>query len=208
MQNNFENITAIIFDLGGVLLNIDYNKTKEAFEQLGVKDFHNMYSQAEANPLFERLEIGAIKEHDFYNHMQQHVDPAYNSKNIEQAWNAMLLDFRMESLNELKSLKKKYKLYLLSNTNYIHLKEFNKIYEHNVSKEPFASLFDKVYFSHEIGLRKPNVEPFEYVVKENNLIPAQTLFIDDSLQNVEGARKAGLKVIHFTGDMKVENLGL
>ncbi|GAC1383532.1 MAG: HAD family phosphatase [Ginsengibacter sp.] len=208
MQNNFDNITAIIFDLGGVLLNIDYNKTKDAFEQLGVKDFHNMYSQAAANPLFERLEIGAIEEHDFYNHMQKHVDPVYNAKDIEQAWNAMLLNFRLESLNELKRIRKIYKIYLLSNTNYIHLKEFNKIYDKTVSKEPFASLFDNVYFSHEIGLRKPNIEPFEYVVNENNLIPQQTLFIDDSLQNVEGARKAGLKAIHFTGEMRVESLGL
>lgn len=208
MNNDLKNINAIIFDLGGVLLDIDYNRTKNAFEQLGVSNFNNMYSQADANPLFQKLEIGTIEENEFYDHMQQFVDPAYNSKNIEQAWNAMLLNFRTESLKELKSLKKKYKLYLLSNTNYIHFKEFSKIYEQTVSKEPFESLFDKVYFSHEIGLRKPDVEPFQFVVKENNLIPEQTLFIDDSLQNVEGARKAGLKAIHFTSDMKVEDLGL
>ncbi len=208
MEHNFENITAIIFDLGGVLLDIDYNKTKDAFEKLGVRNFNQMYSQTDANPLFQKLEVGSLEEKDFYEHMQQYVDPVYNSKNIEDAWNAMLLNFRQESLNKLKELKKRYKLYLLSNTNYIHLKEFNKIYQQTVSKEPFDSLFDKVYFSHEIGLRKPDIEPFLVVVNENNLIPSQTLFIDDSKQNVEGAKKAGLQAIHFTGTMKVEDLGL
>lgn len=202
------NIKAIIFDLGGVLLNIDYNKTRNAFENIGVIDFHNMYSQAEANPLFQDLETGRISEERFYEYMQQYVDKNVTNEMIMNAWNSMLLDFRKESLEELKRLKSMYKLFLLSNTNYIHLQAFNEIYKKTVGGTPFENLFDKVYFSHELGLRKPDVEPFEYVVKENNLNPAETLFIDDSLQNVEGARKAGLEAIHFTQGMTVEKLGL
>ena len=202
------NIKAIIFDLGGVLLDIDYNKTKRAFEDIGVSDFHKMYSQADANPLFQDLETGKIEEDEFYRKIKIHVGDHISKEMIEKAWNAMLLDFRKQSLKELKTLRKKYKLYLLSNTNYIHLKAFNKIYKNTVGDVPFADLFDKVYYSHELGLRKPDVAPFEYVIKENNLIPNQTLFIDDTLKNVEGAEKAGLQVIHFTHGMKVENLGL
>lgn len=203
-----KNITAIIFDLGGVLLDIDYQKTKLAFENLGAKEFDEMYSQADADPLFQRLETGKVSEEDFHKAIKPFLHKDTTTLDINSAWNAMLLDFRKESLNELKTLKKRYKLYLLSNTNYIHLQEFKKIYKQTVDDVPFESLFDKVYYSHELGLRKPNVEPFQYVIKENNLIPAETLFIDDSLQNVQGAILAGLQGLHFTPDMKVETLGL
>lgn len=202
------NIKAIIFDLGGVLLDIDYDKTREAFEHLGVNNFHSLYSQADANPLFQKLETGNITEDEFYEQVKILADKNVTKQMIMNAWNAMLLNFRKESILELKRLKKKYKIFLLSNTNYIHLQAFNKIYQETVADVPFEILFDKVYFSHELGLRKPNVEPFQYVLKENNLIPSETLFIDDSLQNVEGAKNVGMQTIHFKTGMTIENLGL
>jgi putative hydrolase of the HAD superfamily len=118
------------------------------------------------------------------------------------------LDFRIESLAALKRLRGKYKIFLLSNTNSIHYTQFSKIFKTTIDEKPFNSLFDKAYYSHEIGLRKPDAEAFEYVLNENNLKPEETLFIDDSIQNIEGARRVGMPTIHLENGMKIENLNL
>src|ERR1700739_3239196 len=110
----------ILFDLGGVLLNVDYHKTSAAFKKLGVQNFDTLYSQFKANELFEELETGKISDDHFYKEMEKHTYPGISQQQIEEAWNAMLLDFRIDSLHFLDSLKNKYKLFLLSNTNSIH----------------------------------------------------------------------------------------
>jgi glucose-1-phosphatase len=198
---------AIIFDLGGVLLDIDYDLAKEAFRNLGVENFDQMYSQAEANPLFQKLETGKISQEEFCEAIMEYVPGVSCEDDIVEAWNAMLLHFRKESIEELKRLRKKYKIFLLSNTNYIHLQSFNKTYQETIGGD-FISLFDKVYFSHEIGHRKPDPEPYEVILKENNLIPQEAIFIDDSIQNVQAADKLGIKTIFLKKGMKVEELGL
>jgi len=200
-------IKAIIFDLGGVLLDIDYDKTTEAFEALGVQHFNRMYSQADANQLFKRLETGKIKPEEFCQEMMEYVPGVSCEDDVIEAWNAMLLHFRKESLEELNRLKKKYKVFLLSNTNYIHFKSFNRTYKETIGGD-FVSLFDKAYLSHEIGNRKPDPEAYEYVLKENNLKPSEALFIDDSIQNIEAADKLGIKTIFLKKGKKVEELGL
>jgi glucose-1-phosphatase len=202
-----EGIKAIIFDLGGVLLDIDYDKTKEAFTNLGIQDFDKMYSQADANPLFQKLETGKIKPEEFCQEMMEYVPGVSCEADVVEAWNAMLLHFRKESIEELKRLKKKYKVFLLSNTNYIHFQSFNKTYKETIDGD-FLSLFDKAYLSHEISHRKPNPEAYEYVLNENNLKPAEALFIDDSIQNIEAADKLGLKTVFLKKGMRVEELGL
>jgi glucose-1-phosphatase len=198
---------AIIFDLGGVLLDIDYDKTTQAFEVLGVQHFNRMYSQAEANPLFQRLETGKIDPEAFCQEMMEYVPGISCEDDVVEAWNAMLLHFRKESIEEVKRLRKNYKIFLLSNTNSIHLQSFNKTYEETVGGN-FIDLFDKGYLSHEIGHRKPDPEAYEFVLNENNLKPSEVLFIDDSIQNIEAADKLGLKTIFLKKDMRVEELGL
>ena len=115
---------AIIFDLGGVILNIDYNLTRQAFENYGIYNFNEMYSQAAANDLFDDLETGKINEADFYKEFNTRAGIILSETKIQTAWNAMLLDFREKSLQFVGSLQSKYKLFLLSNTNHIHLAEF------------------------------------------------------------------------------------
>ncbi len=145
---------AIIFDLGGVILDIDYNLTRTAFEKLGVKNFDEMYSQSGADQLFSNLETGKISEEDFYNEFNKCTGLQLSPAEINQAWNAMLLDFREESLLFLDQLKTKYTLFLLSNTNHIHIQEFNKIYHKKKREKPFTAFFKKAYYSCEIGLKK------------------------------------------------------
>ena len=136
-----QNIKAIIFDLGGVLLNIDYKKVSDAFKALEVAKFDELYSQSTADHLFENLEVGKISEEEFCHYIKKHTNKEITNEDIIQAWNSILLDFRKESLDYLLALKKKYKLFLLSNTNIIHFNAFNKIFDLTISKNSFNSLF-------------------------------------------------------------------
>ncbi len=203
-----QNIKAIIFDLGGVLLNIDFKKVSDAFKVIGVNTFDEMYSQSKVDMLFENLEIGKVSEEEFCNAINNHSGKSILSNDITTAWNSILLDFRMESLAHLKTLKNKYKLFLLSNTNSIHLEAFNKIFDKSIGQATFNSFFDKTYYSHEIGLRKPDAAAYLYVLNENDLLPQETLFIDDTLKNIKGAEAVGLQTIFLSDGKKIEDLGL
>lgn len=201
-------IKNIIFDLGGVLLNIDYNKTSEAFAQLGVLQFDELYSLSGANDLFQALETGAISDSDFYQKAHAYCHPITTMDKIQVAWNAMLLDFRMESIHTLTDLKKRYDLYLLSNTNSIHLEAFNRLFKQITGKESIDGYFKKAYYSHEIKMRKPNVSTYRFVLDDAGINPSETLFIDDSVNNINGAREAGILTHLLLPAEKIEDLHL
>ena len=202
------NIKNLILDLGGVLLNVDYLKTQNAFINDGIKNFQQLYSQAQASPLFEDLETGKISEQDFYNALRTITSSSLQNKNITTSWNAMLGSFYPEAIAWLKQIKNKYNLYLYSNTNIIHQTAFNKIYKTEFGEEDFNALFIKAWYSNEIGYRKPYRESFEFVLKLAGLQPGETLFIDDTLVNIEGAKQAGLQTIYLQPGMQVWELGL
>ena len=199
---------AIIFDLGGVILNIDYNLTKQAFEKYGIANFDEMYSQASANDLFDDLETGTISEAEFYKEFNIRTGIILSETKIQTAWNAMLLDFREKSLQFIVSLQSRYKLFLLSNTNHIHKKEFHHIYHQKKRAKPFDDFFNKAYYSCDIGLRKPNANIYEYVLHENKLDADTTLFVDDSAQNVNAARALGIQTILLSAGNFIEDLPL
>ena len=203
-----KNINAIIFDFGGVILNIDYTKTRNAFIALGVKDFDEMYSQKNANPLFSKLERGELSIGEFYSAFRQTTNLTATDLEIGTAWNAMLLDYRQEALKTLKLIRQKYKLFLLSNTNLIHYNAFNKAYQTFFPGQLLDDHFDKAYYSHQMGMRKPAKDIYEFVIRENKLDPSQTLFIDDSIQNIETAKALGLKTILLQEGQNIEELGL
>lgn len=185
-------IKAIIFDLGGVILNIDYNKTQQAFEALGIQNFNELYSQARQSKLFDRLETGELTPEEFRTSLCKLSEKELADTEIDKAWNAMLLDLPEERKKLLLELKNKYRTYLLSNTNEIHVTAFSGSI---IARKELEKLFDKVYFSNEIKMRKPNPEVFEFVLKENNLKAEETLFVDDSIQHIEGAQKVGIRAV-------------
>ncbi len=205
-------VKSIIFDLGGVLINLDYQLTRKAFENLGIANFNDLYTQHHANPLFEQLEVGAIEPEDFYNKLRETTGLTITNGQIETAWNAMLLDFPAERLAWLDQIKNKYNIYLFSNTNAIHYKAFTTIYAQTaplVGLNPnFNHFFKTPYYSHTLKQRKPEVAAFEAVFQDANLDPAHTLFIDDTISNIEGAQKAGLQTIFLSGGLTVMDLGL
>jgi HAD superfamily hydrolase (TIGR01509 family) len=189
-------IRNIIFDLGGVILNIDFKKTEAAFKLLGWDSFSDYISQFHISDLFENYETGKIDDLQFVEGISALMGKAANNEHIIEAWNALLLDFPTERIALLKELKTKYRTFLLSNTNAIHLNAFQeKLYQ----KEGvyLEDLFEKAYYSHVVKLRKPSTEIFELVLNENNLNPAETLFIDDTASNFEGAQKLGIQVFHL-----------
>lgn len=203
-----QKIENIIFDLGGVILDVDYNLTRMAFEKLGVVHFDEMYSQANADQLFQKLESGKISEEQFYRELNRCTGLNLSSEEIKKAWNAMLLSFREKSLNFLEQIRTKYKIYLLSNTNYIHMNSFKETFHQKKRTKTFEEYFDEAFYSCEIGLRKPDAASYNWVRKKLNIDPGKTLFIDDSLHNIEGAKKAGWQTIHLLTGMQIEDLGL
>jgi len=186
-------IKNIIFDLGGVLLDIDYQKSITAFEKLGLENFEEMFSQFKADALFEKLETGELGNEDFYRAIKKRTKLDITDAQIDQAWNALILHFRTGSLRVLEALSGKYQLYLLSNTNRIHLTYFKELFTLETGKPLLDQYFSKAWYSSEVGLRKPGTAIFEFVLQEAELKAAETLFIDDTLINIETARRMGFK---------------
>lgn len=194
----------IIFDLGGVLLDIDYSLTIEAFKSLGIEDFEQLYSQANQTSLFDDFETGKISPSEFCEGIIALSRLDLSEKEIEDAWNAMLLSMPNERVKFLNEIGKNYRTFLLSNTNEIHIDAFLKIIKNENGLSGLDQLFEQVYYSSTLGMRKPHPETFSNVCELNNLIPEETLFIDDSIQHVEGAQIAGLRAIHL--DVKSNNV--
>ena len=199
-----KNIDNIIFDLGNVILNIDYQNTIDAFEKIGVKDASSFYSKSSQLNIFNQLETGHISKQKFVLEIQKFVSKASASQ-IINAWNAILEDLPNKRLEILKNIKDKFSIFLLSNTNTIHIEKIiDKLGK--TKYEEFYNLFDKVYYSHEVKLRKPNPDIFKLVIKENCLSIKNTLFIDDSIQHIESAKKIGLKTYHLDGSETLESI--
>ena len=185
-------IKNILFDLGGVLYHIDYELTIKAFEKLGIKNFHMHFSQQQQNNLFDSLETGKISDEGFIKKMKVLL-PHCTREEIINAWNALLIGIPQENIQLLKTLSKQYRLFLLSNTNSIHINRINKLLYKDYNLKSLDPLFDKVYLSHQIGMRKPNSKTFEWVLKDAGILAQETLFVEDSIQHIEIANKLGIQ---------------
>lgn len=201
-----EQTEAIIFDLGGVLINLDYGKTSDAFRQLGMTDFDETYSQLQQTELFDRFEIGDVSSFHFINRILDRLPQGNNGNKVVHAWNAMILDFPKERLEWLSEIGKRYRIFLLSNTNTLHMDAVRRSLEKTVGHQRLEDYFEQVYLSCEMGLRKPDPAIFQRLCAEQGLNPETTLFIDDSPQHIEGARAAGLQAIHLPAGTDVQSL--
>ena len=195
---------AIVFDLGAVILNINYQNTIDEFTKLGVKKAENFYSKKVQMHLFDQIEIGKISKYQFLNELQKETKNA-NLKQVELAWNAMLLELPEERFQLIKKLKNSHAIYLLSNTNSIHIDAFKKKLG-NEKWLAFCKLFDKMYLSHKLGLRKPDVKIFEYILKDQKLKAEEVFFIDDSLQHIKEKKKIGIHCHHLLDNEDITSL--
>jgi putative hydrolase of the HAD superfamily len=188
-------VKAIILDLGGVILNIDYQRTIRAFELL-LKNGANVeafYNQAKQNQVFDLFEKGEISAADFRTDLKKIFGLQLSDHEIDAAWNAMLLDLPLERLTFVSELRKKYPVYLLSNTNEIHYQAFRKNLEETFDNPSILEdFFDKTYYSHLIKQRKPTAAAFNHVLDDNQLNAYEVVFVDDSAQHIEGAMSLGI----------------
>jgi len=180
-------INAIIFDFGDIFINLDKQAATDALRKLGISHWNE-----DLNQLNLKYEVGTISEEDFLIGIQKHTTNA-SIEDVSNAWNAILLDFPMYRLEFLQQLSTKYRLFLLSNTDAIHIATFEQ--KSGTSfYSAFYKCFEKVYFSFEIGMRKPNTEIYNFVLDENGLQAKQTLFIDDKKENTDVALALGIQV--------------
>ncbi len=194
-------IKNIIFDLGGVLLQIDYSKTRNAFIDLGIKNFDDFYKQDYVSQLFKNFETGAIDTNYFYKEFRIITKINLTDNQIKTAWNAMLGSFWDDRLHWLNKINKQYNLFLFSNTNQIHYDAFIDIYNKNNYTKPLSSYFIKDYYSHILGERKPDKSAYLKLLDLQKLIAQETLFIDDTLKNIEGATAVGLQTLFLETEM-------
>ena len=200
----------IVFDLGNVVINIDPDLTIRKFKDLGVVNFDEMYTIMRQIDVFDRLDTGKITLPEFCQIIRDYSQVNLSDAQIDDAWCAMLLDFPEENVKLLRKLRTEgYKLYLLSNTNEMHIVFYVKHMQRQFGCNLLAELFDRAFYSHEIGFRKPNRESYDYVLNAEGLIAAETLFIDDLEHNVTGARQTGMLAHHHRkGDRLVDLFAL
>mgnify|MGYP003584015348 CR=1 FL=1 len=201
-----KNLKNIIFDYGNVIFEINFKRTQNALLQLGITDVEVFFAHKSHNQLFDDFETNTISASEFRTGIRK---AAHNNnltdQQIDDAWNSLLIGVSANNHDVLLEMKAKYRTFLLSNNNEIHYNWIIKHINENYSIENYDNYFEKAYFSHLMKLRKPNVNIFEQVIKENNLNPTETLFIDDSPQHIEGAKKAGLHTLLM--DFHPEKLG-
>jgi glucose-1-phosphatase len=200
-----QNIKNIIFDLGGVILNIDIKRTENALKELGFDNLSTYMTQQHISSFFKEYEMGKIDDAAFISSIQSLSPKPLTEEEVINAWNALLLDFPEERIELLRRLKEKYRLFLLSNTNLIHYRKFQQQI-HLQTGGYLEDLFEKTYYSHAVGLSKPDVAIFQLVINENKLDPAETIFVDDTAVNMTGAKQAGLRVAHIAPGTSILDL--
>ena len=195
-------ISNIIFELGGVFLDLDMEKTIRAFTEIGFTREMIKQEYTDHKTLW-KFEIGGINPDQFRQGIRDRLNKNIPDEKIDKAWNAMILGFQETKIIILKNLKSKYRTFLLSNTNILHEKIYSRILKEEFGINGMRDLFEKFYYSHILGMAKPDPEIFKYVLNDSNLIPEETLYVDDSEQHISVARKFGIRCFLFprNGDL-------
>ncbi len=196
----------MIFDLGKVILEVDFDKTIEAFNQLAGFDTAKFYNYHNQINLFDHFETGKITATTFRNGIRALLKINASDDEIDYAWNVMLGATDLKTLKLLSKLKKKYKTFLLSNTNIIHIEAAHNYLQKAFAIKNFDPFFHKVYYSHEIGLKKPDLMAFQIILDEHNLQATDSLFIDDKQENIIAAQKLGLQTLLMPPNEKLIDL--
>ena len=192
-MDRFRHVKNIIFDLGEVIINVDHRLALLEFEKLGSNQIDALYSDVSQSEFFDEFEKGKISSSDFRNELRAYISIPVDDSQIDLAWNAMLLVIPQERMELLNVLKKKYRLFLLSNTNKIHVAAIELQLQENFGISDFSEIFEKVYYSFVHGLRKPEPGFFTMVLSENQLLAEETIFVDDKIENIESAKKLGIQ---------------
>jgi putative hydrolase of the HAD superfamily len=200
------NTKSVIFDFGGVLLDLDMEKTRQGFIGLGIAHFDQLFTLYKASSLFEDLETGRVEPTAFMEGIRKEAGRDVTNEAVVSAWNDMLGGFRTESLDFVRKLKQQMPVFLYSNTNIIHYECFIERLKQTTPYQGMDELFLKAYYSHEMGMRKPHADGYLKILTENRLEPATTLFVDDNKDNIRGAADVGLQTHLLLPDERIENV--
>ncbi len=194
----------LLFDFGGVIINIDYNLTLEAMRRYGNGI---EFTQAAQAGLFDELETGQLTPDQFRAGLREHYQLTATDEQLDAAWNAMLLDVPAERLALIAELRRQgHQTALLSNTNHLHITEINRRLQQQYGLERgIADCLDRVFYSQEVGLRKPGEEIFRHALQQMNWKAEETLFIEDSPQHIETARRLGLHTLFLTPPLTLQD---
>jgi HAD superfamily hydrolase (TIGR01549 family) len=203
---DLKNIKNIILDLGRVILEINLDNTINTFKEFGFPQLDELDIVFSKFPYFRQFELGFISPEQFLSEVRKMSDKVPSNEIIEKAWNSMIGGFFKGSVPLIQRLGKKYRMFLLSNTNAIHEKEYNNRLKKDHGIENLTELFEKVYYSHDLHLSKPDPGIFKYVLKRHGLVPEETLFVDDVLIHIESASKLGIKTFHLEYPLKFTDI--
>ena len=195
----------LIFDLGNVLYDIDFKKMNEGFTSIGINDIETHFTLNQSHRLFLDLEMGFVNEQTFFDGFRALSNLPLSNDQITIAWNSLLVGFRKSSIEWLKENNETYPTFLYSNTNQIHCDHFIPEFEREVADYPFETLFQTPYYSHKMGMRKPDPASFIYILEKEGLEAGETLFVDDNEPNILAAASIGMKVLHLKPGMLLEN---
>lgn len=200
-----KHIKNIIFDYGNVIFLIDFLKTQHTFTELGIENVDRFFAHAGHDPLFDEFEQGNISSAEFRDGIRRITGrPELSDKDIDGAWTSLLIGVPPVNHELLLKAKERYRTFLLSNINEIHLDYITDYLKREYQIESNDMFFEKVYYSHLVRMRKPNREIFDLVLNENKLNPAETLFIDDSPQHLKTAQELGLHTHLMTREDSLE----
>ncbi len=199
-------IENIIFDFGGVILDIDPQLTINEFIKLGYSKENKLNGKDFYQKVIHKFEKGIFTPEVFRNKLRDYLHMDLTDQQIDDAWNALLFDIPRERIEVIEKVKQNYPIYLLSNSNEIHYDLYVRDLQLRFGYKEFNELFNKSYFSFDLHMCKPDPEIYEFVINQENLNPATTLFIDDREDNLEGARKAGLITYHLTNPERIRDI--
>ncbi|MDO9553244.1 HAD family phosphatase [Rhodonellum sp.] len=199
-MKKLENIDFLIFDLGNVIIDIDYAFTINTLKNLLSDDKHILTNSFFPAKFHKDFEKGLISAEEFRNAVRNHFQEDWSDALIDELWNSLLKHIPMERIELIKELGKDFGLAVLSNTNSIHVDKLDQILLEDTGEASLNVLFDRVFFSHEMGLSKPDEEIYKSVIQELGVQPERTLFFDDLLENLNGAKKVGLQTFHINHD--------
>lgn len=196
MALDLSKIDAIVFDLGGVILDLHVDRAYQAFAGLGGMSIDEVKQLAKQD-FFKQYETGAIDDPTFRAHLREELEFKGPEEILDEAWNAMLGPIAKNKLELLEELGSKYRLFLMSNTNEIHMRRILRIANHVSPEKRFYEYFNKVYLSNEVGERKPNESFYKHLMEDAQLIPDKTVFIDDLEENIATACALGWQGHHL-----------
>ena len=198
-------IKNIILDFGGVIFNIDHKKVEDAYRKLGMDNFEVLFSQASQSELFQNFEKGQISPDQFRSELRRISGLNVSDNILDNTWNKILCDYPPHRIKLLNKMKNNYRLFILSNTNIIHYQHYIAMFKQNFGYD-FDELFENTFWAFKIGKRKPDPDPYLHILDKHKLKAEETLFIDDSLQNIISAEKLNILAFHLNGEMDISEL--